>query len=292
MESILALAGVAMVIFSILAPYMYNTMVDGVRKKKASGRQQQTKEARAQYILSVSLQHMPPPIPGRSRERAYYPLSVQKSLLSEAWAAGPQGVLHELLRIDPTSHNKRDVQFWVAMAIEKPHSVLRAGAFTLLSHIEQVLMDDAKNSGWAGIILPHPLLYPLQEPLQQGGQPLKAVCMPFDNAKLHGPQKPKYLSVVGGYLWVDFGKGTYGLGRGGLKEHKQVKLTVSHVVCWLFNGPPPSSNHVCSHLCGYLNCLNPYHLGWATRLEDAMMKGWHKDHRGFVPNEWKKHGMC
>lgn len=58
---------------------------------------------------------------------------------------------------------------------------------------------------------------------------------------------------------------------------------VSRVVCEEVNGHPPTSAHEAAHNCGkgHLGCVNPKHLRWATRkenAEDRLIHGTH--HRG------------
>lgn len=72
-----------------------------------------------------------------------------------------------------------------------------------------------------------------------------------------------------GYLKIDLGNGTY--------EYAH------RVVCWAFNGPPPSyvlngvEHHmeVC-HTCHNSNCLNPRHLKWGTGAQNAFDFVWDK----------------
>ena len=46
---------------------------------------------------------------------------------------------------------------------------------------------------------------------------------------------------------------------------------VSRVICEAVNGPPPTKRHQAAHSCGngHKACVNPYHLRWATPLENV-----------------------
>lgn len=48
-------------------------------------------------------------------------------------------------------------------------------------------------------------------------------------------------------------------------------ISASRAMCILAHGSPPSSDHVAAHNCGngHLACVNPRHLRWATKLENA-----------------------
>lgn len=46
---------------------------------------------------------------------------------------------------------------------------------------------------------------------------------------------------------------------------------VHRLACEARNGPPPTSKHEAAHSCGngHLGCVNPKHLSWKTRAENA-----------------------
>lgn len=47
-------------------------------------------------------------------------------------------------------------------------------------------------------------------------------------------------------------------------------------VCFWMHGPPPDKEMEASHLCGYPDCLNPYHIQWMSREENEGVKEYHK----------------
>ena len=65
----------------------------------------------------------------------------------------------------------------------------------------------------------------------------------------------------------------YGMDRHGYGlVHIGVKNRNAHrVVCELAHGEPPTKKHVAAHNCGkgHEGCVNPHHLRWATREENA-----------------------
>lgn len=61
------------------------------------------------------------------------------------------------------------------------------------------------------------------------------------------------------------------------------QMAAARALCILANGPPPTPAHEVCHNCGngHLSCLNPHHLRWGTRAENAADRVIHgTDHRG------------
>lgn len=64
------------------------------------------------------------------------------------------------------------------------------------------------------------------------------------------------------------------------------KILYAHrFMCELKNGPPPTDNHEAAHTCGnaHMGCINPNHLKWKTRIENAqdrLKHGNYNDHKG------------
>lgn len=62
-------------------------------------------------------------------------------------------------------------------------------------------------------------------------------------------------------------------------------LYAHRFMCELKNGPPPSQDHEAAHTCGnaHMKCINPNHLAWKTRIENAqdrLRHGNYSDHTG------------
>jgi len=51
-------------------------------------------------------------------------------------------------------------------------------------------------------------------------------------------------------------------------------MQVHRIVCEQANGPPPTPKHEAGHLCqnGRGGCVEPSHLKWMTRAENAAMR--------------------
>lgn len=49
------------------------------------------------------------------------------------------------------------------------------------------------------------------------------------------------------------------------------KRPVCRIICTELYGPPPTDTHQAAHSCGkgHLGCVNPKHLRWATRVQNA-----------------------
>lgn len=52
-------------------------------------------------------------------------------------------------------------------------------------------------------------------------------------------------------------------------------------MCELANGPPPTDKHEAAHTCGnaHMACINPNHLEWKTRIENAQDRVRHGNYR-------------
>ena len=59
-------------------------------------------------------------------------------------------------------------------------------------------------------------------------------------------------------------------GRGRIQVGDRSHLAY-RLVCAAVHGEPPAPGHECAHSCGngHLGCVNPHHLRWATRSENA-----------------------
>lgn len=57
----------------------------------------------------------------------------------------------------------------------------------------------------------------------------------------------------------------------GLIMYQGKTRVAARVVCEMLHGPPASASLQAAHGCGngHLACVNPYHLRWATKLENA-----------------------
>ena len=49
----------------------------------------------------------------------------------------------------------------------------------------------------------------------------------------------------------------------------QLGVAAHSAMCRLVNGDPPSHRHDAAHSCGVRSCINPLHLSWKTRRENA-----------------------
>ena len=56
------------------------------------------------------------------------------------------------------------------------------------------------------------------------------------------------------------------------------RIAAHRMVCELTNGAPPSAHHQAAHTCGNSRCVNPSHLSWKTRKENAADKVTHNTH--------------
>lgn len=50
-----------------------------------------------------------------------------------------------------------------------------------------------------------------------------------------------------------------------------VHITASRLLCWLFQGPPPSRDHEAAHECHHTWCLQHAHLSWKTHQQNMRM---------------------
>lgn len=75
--------------------------------------------------------------------------------------------------------------------------------------------------------------------------------------------------------------GRYSNGYGQLTR-KAKKLKAHRVVCEMVNGEAPSDLHVVAHSCGkgHDGCVNPRHLRWATKAENAQEYVAHQTEHG------------
>lgn len=65
------------------------------------------------------------------------------------------------------------------------------------------------------------------------------------------------------------------------------QMSVHRYMCLMVHGEPPSDEHEVAHSCGNKNCVNPKHLRWATKAENAADRLLHGTHgRG------EKNGMA
>jgi len=56
-------------------------------------------------------------------------------------------------------------------------------------------------------------------------------------------------------------------------KKKQINLYIHRVGCWLVHGPPPHQGVANAlHTCHVRNCINPAHLTWGTKAENAQMR--------------------
>lgn len=74
---------------------------------------------------------------------------------------------------------------------------------------------------------------------------------------------------------------TDGHGYGTLNRKGNKQLKAHRVICELVHGSPPTATHQAAHSCGkgHLRCVNPHHLRWATRVENAADKILHGTNR-------------
>lgn len=221
-----------------------------------------------------------PPIPnGKQRVRQHVGYT-NLDLVSETYEGGHKGVHPRLLELVP---NTREVKLWPANAKALINTELKRFGRSLLGRIANVLTDSAFSQGWGDVPTDRALclLQPLSD-MHPTTRELTPVCMPVDRERAKGEP---YFSIVKGYCQLNFGMGMKNRGRWG-KVQEEVYMYAHHVVCWLFYGPPPSTKHVCGHLCGYSNCLNPRHLKWMTKSEDNKLRSFHKNQRGQVPPQY------
>lgn len=66
-------------------------------------------------------------------------------------------------------------------------------------------------------------------------------------------------------LWP-FGRGNYGYGETCVGERK---FGAHRIVCERAHGPAPDGKNDAAHSCGCRMCVNPRHLRWASRKENA-----------------------
>jgi hypothetical protein len=91
--------------------------------------------------------------------------------------------------------------------------------------------------------------------------------------------------ATGCYLWTGAYRGRLSKNNGVTRINSYAEawdgsrnVTVSRKVCEEKNGPPPTSTHQASHICGVSMCVNPDHLLWETpsqnmaRMDPALRK--------------------
>lgn len=61
----------------------------------------------------------------------------------------------------------------------------------------------------------------------------------------------------------------------GLIRIDGVMCRVHRLVCIRRHGPPPTDDLEAAHSCGNAGCVNPRHIRWATRFENAADKKLH-----------------
>lgn len=61
-------------------------------------------------------------------------------------------------------------------------------------------------------------------------------------------------------------------------------LYAHRFMCELKNGPPPTPDHEAAHTCGnaHMKCINPNHLKWKTRVENAQDRKLHGNYKDQV----------
>lgn len=207
----------------------------------------------------------------------------------------PQGHTPLTALLPQLQHLTHGSPMWVNAASSLAWGPLHDAATMLLAKLEAALHPRAVHTGWLTSQEKPADRSALREPLSRQKVQLSVVpgsstnrltlvgnattakcCMPImlDSVGRAG----QYMSATSkGYINVDFGRGTLlkKWGRGYKRVHKQrVQLGAHQVVCWLFKGPPPNGQ-VCAHLCGHPNCINPFHLGYFSHSDNALMRGYH-----------------
>lgn len=102
----------------------------------------------------------------------------------------------------------------------------------------------------------------------------------------HRHKKQRYGDPEGGADWkknqrIDFIRSVepghdgcilwpYHVGKNGYGDSRFGGYRGAHaVMCYIHHGDRPSSEHEVAHSCGNRKCVNPDHLRWATKLENA-----------------------
>jgi hypothetical protein len=223
--------------------------------------------------------------------RQTYPIPVGPSLLREEQ---PEGYSTSDAMLPQLEQLSRASPLWLNAAGSKDWATLHTAGSRLLGRLEAALHQDAVHRGWltgqhkpadrSALMEPlsrqhvqHTVLPAGRHRLTRVGDANTSMCCMPIMAESVG-RAGQYMSYTAkGYINLDFGQGTLlrRLGRGYRRvPKKRVLLGAHQVVCWLFKGPPPAGM-VCAHLCGHPNCINPFHLGYYSPRDNALMRRYH-----------------
>lgn len=191
------------------------------------------------------------------------------SILSPTYSLGWRGVMPELLHITESTG------FWPTNAMAMSNADLMQAACNLLLTIQEAIEPQCKLLGFGDgdeLGMCYPLIYSLMEQWRPEKGGMCHGCM----LVMPGCHKlvPNMIFNANGYAHCYMGTRSKHMGKAGKQSH-ELWMYVHRLVCWLFHGMPPSSRHVCLHLCGYSNCLNPYHLCWGTQADNYQHARFH-----------------
>lgn len=177
---------------------------------------------------------------------------------------------------------------WMPVEGMQEMSEVQAMVENVLAYLaEHVLHEGCRICGatplgsWEKLPFKHYLrLRPPSGPAQPACMPAKSNVRRCERGVVWG-----WSVLPSGYISIYMGCKVEGLRR------RPVKELAHRLVCWAFSGPPAEGQE-CAHLCGCVNCLAPFHLGWVGREQNRMMREWHafdKTRVGMVcpPSYWK-----